>query len=60
MLMFGKFNYGKSGILNQTHTRLFTSINRKVNRILNFKIIKSKGIPIPFHFNKNKFLANFF
>ena len=62
MLMFGKFNYGKSGILNQTHTRLFTRASiEKLIEYSNFKIIKSKGIPIPFPLViKNKFLANFF
>ena len=24
MLLFGQFNYGKAGILDRTHTRLFT------------------------------------
>jgi len=61
MLMFGKFNYGKSGILNKSHTRLFTRASiEKLIEHSNFKIVKSKGIPIPFPLVvKNKLLANF-
>lgn len=49
MLLFGSFNYGKRGILDKTHTRLFT-FNSFKNLILgsNFKIIENVGIPCPF------------
>lgn len=49
MLLFGSFNYGKRGILDKTHTRLFT-FNTFKNLILgsNFKIIDIVGIPCPF------------
>ena len=49
MLLFGFFNYGKRGILDRTHTRLFTfSTFRKLIIGSNFKIINKKGIPAPF------------
>ena len=49
MLLMGFFNYGKRGILDRTHTRLFTFSSLK-NLILgsNFKIQKTIGIPCPF------------
>ncbi len=49
MLLFGFFNYGKRGILDKTHTRLFTfqSFNRLITDS-NFKIIQTIGIPAPF------------
>ena len=49
MLLLGQFNYGKSGILDKTHTRLFTK--KSIEKLIegsNFKIIKERGIPIPF------------
>ena len=59
MLLLGQFNYGKSGILDKTHTRLFTK--KSIERLIqgtNFKIIKQKGIPIPFPLIiKNKYLS---
>ena len=49
MLFFGFFNYGKRGILDRTHTRLFTfSSFTKLILGSNFKIIYKKGIPAPF------------
>lgn len=49
MLFFGSFNYGKRGILDKTHTRLFTfSSFSKLVSGANFKIIKIKGLPAPF------------
>ena len=49
MLFFGFFNYGKRGILDKTHTRLFTfSSFSKLVLGANFKIISVKGIPAPF------------
>jgi glycosyltransferase involved in cell wall biosynthesis len=57
MLFFGIFNYGKEGILDKTHKRLFTYSSFKV--ILEqsgFMIKKLEGIPVPFEkaFGKNK------
>lgn len=49
MLLLGQFNYGKSGILDKTHTRLFTK--KSIENLIegsNFKIVKERGIPIPF------------
>ncbi len=49
MLLFGYFNYGKRGILDKTHTRLFTFDSfKKMIRDSNFNIISAKGIPAPF------------
>ncbi len=49
MLLLGFFNYGKRGILDKTHTRLFTFQSFK-NLIedSNYKIINMTGIPAPF------------
>jgi len=49
MFLLGFFNYGKRGILDRTHTRLFTfgSLQR-VLRQAGFDIISMKGIPAPF------------
>ena len=49
MLALGQFNYGKAGILDRTHTRLFTF--RSVRRLLTdagFRIKDIRGIPAPF------------
>jgi glycosyltransferase involved in cell wall biosynthesis len=49
MLLLGQFNYGKSGILDSTHTRLFTF--RGIVRLLRdegFRIKEVRGIPAPF------------
>jgi 2-polyprenyl-3-methyl-5-hydroxy-6-metoxy-1,4-benzoquinol methylase len=49
MLLLGQFNYGKAGILDSTHTRLFTF--RTLRRLLSdegFRIKEIKGIPAPF------------
>ena len=49
MLLFGFFNYGKRGILDKTHKRLFTFSTLKSLLVQNdFKITKSYGIPAPF------------
>lgn len=48
-LLFGQFNYGQSGILDRTHTRLFTF--RTVRKLLTdagFRIRQVRGIPAPF------------
>ncbi len=49
MLLIGQFNYGKRGILDLTHTRLFTfgSFERAV-RQAGFDIVERVGVPGPF------------
>ena len=49
MLLFGQFNYGKKGILDATHTRLFTF--RSLKALLEqsgYKVLEVRGIPAPF------------
>jgi glycosyltransferase involved in cell wall biosynthesis len=49
MLLFGQFNYGRKGILDATHTRLFTF--RTLRDLLDqsgYKILETRGIPAPF------------
>jgi glycosyltransferase involved in cell wall biosynthesis len=49
MLAAGQFNYGKSGILDRTHTRLFTF--RSIEQLLRdtgFRIREVRGVPAPF------------
>ena len=49
MLLLGQFNYGKRGILDATHTRLFTF--RSMNELLKqsgYKVLEMRGIPAPF------------
>lgn len=49
MLLAGQFNYGKAGILDRTHTRLFTF--RAIQHLLRdagFRIKSVKGVPAPF------------
>jgi glycosyltransferase involved in cell wall biosynthesis len=49
MLLAGQFNYGKAGILDRTHTRLFTF--RTIHHLLRdagFRIKAVKGVPAPF------------
>jgi Methyltransferase domain len=49
MLLFGQFNYGKRGILDLTHTRLFTfSTLRRLFEQNGFEIDSMRGIPAPF------------
>jgi glycosyltransferase involved in cell wall biosynthesis len=49
MLLLGQFNYGKRGILDMTHTRLFTfsSLRRLVEQ-RGFRVVRCRGIPAPF------------
>ena len=49
MLLFGQFNYGKKGILDATHTRLFTfgSLGALLEQS-GYKILEVRGIPAPF------------
>jgi glycosyltransferase involved in cell wall biosynthesis len=49
MLLLGQFNYGKKGILDVTHTRLFTF--RSIRELLKqsgYKVLEVQGIPAPF------------
>ena len=49
MLLAGQFNYGKAGILDRTHTRLFTF--RSLRRLLvdsGLRIREIRGVPAPF------------
>ena len=48
MLLFGYFNYGNRGILDRTHTRLFTFYSFKKLLFNYFEITKIKGIPAPY------------
>jgi len=49
MLMLGQFNYGKMGVLDRTHTRLFTFRSiRHLLRDTGFRIQEMRGIPAPF------------
>lgn len=48
-LLFGQFNYGKAGILDLDHTRLFTFASMRRMLLNNgFEILQEKGIPAPF------------
>jgi glycosyltransferase involved in cell wall biosynthesis/2-polyprenyl-3-methyl-5-hydroxy-6-metoxy-1,4-benzoquinol methylase len=49
MLLLGQFNYGKSGVLDMTHSRLFTF--RSIRQLLldsGFRIKEIRGVPAPF------------
>jgi len=49
MLLFGQFNYGKRGILDLTHTRLFTFKSfRRLFEQGGFRVRAARGIPGPF------------
>ena len=49
MLFFGHFNYGRKGILDRTHTRLFTfSSLRELLDETGYKVTEVKGIPAPY------------
>jgi len=48
-LTFGMFNYGTRGILDLTHTRLFTFATiRRLFEQSGFTVLEVKGIPAPF------------
>lgn len=48
-LMFGQFNYGKQGILDMTHKRLFTfKTMKKLFAQCSYEVIKVKGIVAPY------------
>jgi hypothetical protein len=59
MLLVGQFNYGKKGILDSTHTRLFTF--RSLADLLDqsgYDILEVRGIPAPFpHAIHDKFIS---
>lgn len=49
MLFFGQFNYGNRGILDRTHTRLFTfSSFRRLFEQNGFEVLETVGVPGPF------------
>jgi 2-polyprenyl-3-methyl-5-hydroxy-6-metoxy-1,4-benzoquinol methylase len=49
MLLTGQFNYGKRGILDLTHTRLFTFQSfRRLFEQGGFRVVSTRGIPGPF------------
>ena len=49
MLAIGHFNYGKRGILDITHTRLFTFASlRRLFEQGGFRIMATRGVPAPF------------
>jgi methionine biosynthesis protein MetW len=58
LLLFGRFEYGKRGILDLTHTRLFTlaTLKRAMNAS-EFTDIKIEGVvvPMPFVFGHSRF-----
>jgi glycosyltransferase involved in cell wall biosynthesis len=48
-LLFGQFNYGKQGILDKTHKRLFNFRTMKtIFRQCGYTVEKVRGIPAPF------------
>jgi SAM-dependent methyltransferase len=48
-LLFNSFNYGRRGILDMDHTRLFTfSSLRRTLEINGYEIVKKRGVPAPF------------
>jgi glycosyltransferase involved in cell wall biosynthesis/2-polyprenyl-3-methyl-5-hydroxy-6-metoxy-1,4-benzoquinol methylase len=49
MLLLGQFNYGNRGILDLTHTRLFTfGTFRRLFEQAGFTVIEMRGVPAPF------------
>jgi glycosyltransferase involved in cell wall biosynthesis len=49
MLLVGQFNYGKRGILDLTHTRLFTfGTFRRLFEQAGFTVQEMRGVPAPF------------
>jgi glycosyltransferase involved in cell wall biosynthesis len=49
MHLLGQFNYGKRGILDFTHTRLFTfaSFRRSIEQC-GFRVLETRAVPAPF------------
>jgi glycosyltransferase involved in cell wall biosynthesis len=51
MLLLGKFHYGRRGILDLTHTRLFTFATLwRLFEQAGFELDEARGIPAPFSF----------
>jgi glycosyltransferase involved in cell wall biosynthesis len=49
MLLAGQFNYGKRGILDLTHTRLFTfGTFRRLFEQSGYRVLEIRGVPAPF------------
>ena len=49
MLTLGHFNYGRKGILDRTHTRLFTFGSlRELFAQTGYEVLEMRGIPAPF------------
>jgi len=49
MLLLGQFNYGKRGILDLTHTRLYTIRTfRRLFEQSGFRVLEMRGVPAPF------------
>ena len=49
MLVIGQFNYGRRGILDLTHTRLFTFATlRRLLEGASFRIVEERGVVAPF------------
>lgn len=49
MLLLGHFNYGRKGILDRTHTRLFTFASlEELFEQTGYKVLDVRGIPAPF------------
>lgn len=49
LLLAGQFNYGKRGILDLTHTRLFTyAALRRLLDGAGFEVVEARGVPAPF------------
>ena len=49
MLLLGQFNYGKRGILDLTHTRLFTfGTFRRLFEQAGCEVLEMRGVPAPF------------
>ncbi len=48
-LLLGQFNYGRKGILDATHTRLFTFRSlRELLKQSDYEILEMRGVPAPF------------
>lgn len=60
MLLIGQFNYGDKGILDRTHTRLFTYTSMKnLLTQAGFDILEENGVPAPFPLViRNKTVSN--
>lgn len=49
MLLLGQFNYGRRGVLDLTHTRLFTFRSfRRLFEQAGFAVVEARGVPGPY------------